>query len=113
MYAHGKGKGKGKGKGIPPPPAYWWSAEPPQAAQKFLNGPSRTGYWQVGQFEYAAQSMLARHPQPVPVYDVRGVSGMGVTGDGFRQWPPSAPHDTWAPEWSGGATDAKAWEQIH
>ena len=113
VCTHGKGKGKGKGKGIPPPPAYWWSAEPPQAAQKFLNGPSRTEYWQVGQSEYAAQSMVARHPQPVPVYDVRGVSGMGVTGDGFQQWSPSAPQDTWAPEWSGGATDAKAWEQIH
>ena len=57
--------------------------------------------------------MVARHPQPVPVYDVRGVSGMGFNGDGFQQWSPSAPQDTSAPKWSGGATDANTGEQIH
>ena len=67
----------------------------------------------MGQSEYAADYMWARPPQPVPVYDVRGVSGIGVTGDGYQQWSLAVPQDTWAPEWSGGATDAKAWEQIH
>ena len=38
---------------------------------------------------------------------------MGVTSDGFQHWSPLAPQDTWTPEWIDGATDAKAWEQIH
>ena len=113
MYARSKGKGKGKGKGFTPPRAYWRSVEPPQVVHKFFDGPSGTEYWQVGQSEYAAKSMVARHPEPVTVYVVRGVSGMGVIRDGFQQLSPLAPQDTWAPEWSGGAPDAKAREQIH
>ena len=57
--------------------------------------------------------MVPRHPQLVAVYDVGAVCGIGISGDGFQQWSPSAQQDTWAPQWSGGATDAKAWEQMH